>query len=33
MQGMHESAKGAMTGNTKGADMTKHAEAALKKQN
>jgi phasin family protein len=30
MRGMQESAKGAMAGNTKGADMTKHAEAAQK---
>jgi phasin family protein len=30
MQGMQESAKGAMTGNTKGADVTKHTEAAQK---
>ena len=30
MQGMQESAKGAMAGTTKGGDMTKHAEAAQK---
>ena len=30
MQGMQESAKGAMAGTTKGGDQTKHAEAAQK---
>jgi len=30
MQGMQESAKGAMAGNTKGGDMATHAEAAQK---